>query len=213
MSKNREQQSNYSYFWDSYVRKKFPEIKATPPYAKKQLEPWRVLNTKDEKYDWPGDEWGDRETAARLLDESLTSALDSNARYLCELGAGAGRYTVLALERFRKASILSFDVSAEFERALKERCEEFVKSGRLRTYLLNEIPLLFFHTVMQENLLGKIDGVYSFDAMVHVDLHTLFVYWLSAAKMLRPGGVLAMNVADACNENGFMKLLHDAPGR
>ena len=48
--------------------------------------------------------------------------------------------------------------------------------------------------------------------MVHVDLHTLFVYWLSAAKMLRPGGVLAMNVADACNENGFMKLLHDAPG-
>jgi hypothetical protein len=61
-------------------------------------------------------------------------------------------------------------------------------------------------------LLGKIDGVYSFDAMVHVDLHTLFVYWMSAAKVLRPGGVLAMSVADACNEKGFMKLLHNAPG-
>lgn len=48
--------------------------------------------------------------------------------------------------------------------------------------------------------------------MVHVDLHTLFVYWLSAAKSLRAGGVLAMNVANACSENGFMKLLFDSPG-
>ena len=87
MSKNSEQQSNYSNIWDSYVLKSFPELKSSTPYAKKQLEPWRVLNTKDERYDWPGDEWGDRETAARLLDESLTSALNSNGRYLCELGA------------------------------------------------------------------------------------------------------------------------------
>ena len=209
-NENRQQQSKYGNTWDRYVVRRFPKIKSITPYAEIQLEPWRVLNTKDQQYDWPGDEWGDRDTVARLLDESLTSALDNNARYLCELGAGAGRYTVIALERFREATVLSFDVSAEFEKALKKRCKSFIKSGRLRTYLLNAEPFHFIRTAKQENLIGKIDGIYSFDSMVHVDLHTLFVYWASAAKMLRPDGVLAMNVANACNENGFMKLLHDA---
>jgi len=208
----QQQAGDYGNIWDSYVRDRFPELKSATPYARKQLEAWCVLNTKDEQYDWPGDEWGDRETVAHLLDETLTFTLDSNVRYLCELGSGAGRYTVVALERFREASILSFDVSAEFERVLKERCEEFIKSGQLRTYLLNKNPQLFLSTIMQENLLGKIDGIYSFDAMVHVDLHTLFVYWISATKILRPGGLLSMSVADACNKNGFMKLIHDAPG-
>ncbi|MFC1575514.1 class I SAM-dependent methyltransferase [Gemmatimonadota bacterium] len=204
--------SDYGSIWDRYVREAYPKIKAATPHGRRRLEPWRILNTTDEHYDWPGDEWGDRETAALLLDESLTTALDGKAQYLCELGTGAGRYTVIALERFQDASVLSFDVSPAFERALKNRCAAFIKSGRLRTYLLDEKPLFFFDAVRRERLLGKIDGVYSFDAMVHVDLHTLFVYWLSAARMLRPGGVLAMSVADACSENGFMKLLFDAPG-
>ena len=157
LEKHEQQQpSNYGHIWDSYVSQKFPEIKSSPPYSKKQLESWRVLNINDEEYEWPGDEWGDRDTAARLLDEALTSVLDDNVRYMCELGAGAGRYTVLAFERFRNASILSFDVSVEFEKALRERCETFVKSGRLKTYLLDEDPFLFIRTVMQQNLLGKI---------------------------------------------------------
>lgn len=125
---------------------------------------------------------------------------------------GGARYTTIALERFQDASILTFDVSEVFDRVLRKRCRKYVASGRLRPYLLNRDPFFFVDQVRRQNLLGEIDGVYSFDAMVHVDLHTLLIYWLSAAKVLRPGGVLAMNVADACSEHGFMKLLHDSPG-
>lgn len=70
----------------------------------------------------------------------------------------SGRYAALALERFQKASILSFD------------------------------------------------------AMIHIGLHILFVYRFSASRILRPGVVLAMSVADACSELGFMKLIDNTPG-
>ncbi len=210
--KEKSNQSVYGSVWDEYVKERFPAIKAATPFAQRELAPWRVLNTKDNEYIWPGDEWGDRETARRLFNESFGSRLGDDVKFLCELGAGAGRYTVLALERFSHSTILSFDVSAEFEAILKKRCSPFVEAGRLKTYLLDEDPLRLVNTVLKKGLFGKIDGVYSFDAMVHVDLHTLLVYWISAARMLKPGGILAMNVADASSENGFMKLLNDSVG-
>lgn len=211
MGLRKKQGNQYSRIWDTYIKRAFPKIQSSRPNVKKKHEPWRVLNRTDSHYDWPGDEWGDKETAARLLDESLAASLGEEAENLVELGAGAGRYTILALKRYKNAKIMSFDVSKEFEKALRKRCHAFMGCGRLRTYLLDERPFYMLDTIKKEKLLGKIDGMYSFDAMVHVDLHTLIVYWISAVRILRPGGVLAMSVADACSEKGFMKLLHDAP--
>jgi len=48
--------------------------------------------------------------------------------------------------------------------------------------------------------------------MVHVELHTLVMYFAIAAETLKPGGLLAMNVADATSESGFLKLINNAPG-
>jgi len=62
-------------------------------FPKKILPAWSVLNTKDDCYDWPGDEWGDKATAEYLFDGTLTASLDAAPKYLCEFGAGAGRYT------------------------------------------------------------------------------------------------------------------------
>jgi hypothetical protein len=33
----QRQPSNYGYIWDRYVSRKFPEIKSSTPYSKKQL--------------------------------------------------------------------------------------------------------------------------------------------------------------------------------
>jgi hypothetical protein len=173
---------------------------------------WRVLNQKDDHYEWPGDEWGSKQTAEYLFEGTLSSVLDIEPKYLCEFGAGSGRYTSIAFERFPDVTILSFDVSVEFEKALKQRCSSKVKSGKLENFLLDKNPKFFLNTMRHKNLIGKIDAIYSFDAMVHVDLHTLFIYWASAAAALRKGGTLAMNVADACNEKGFMKLIANASG-
>ena len=48
--------------------------------------------------------------------------------------------------------------------------------------------------------------------MVHVELHSIIIYIATAAAVLRPGGLLSMNVADASTEKGFQKLLFNAPG-
>lgn len=211
MSDEESRRESYGRIWDTYVKEVFPRIQSADTYSKKELLPWRVLNTADEHYEWPGDEWGDEESALRILSESLGSALEAEPRCLCEFGAGAGRYTELVLGRYKSAKVYSFDVSSEFETKLRERCAHFVKDERLVTCRLDDEPLTFLAVLKGAGLLGEVDAVYSFDAMVHVDLHTLIVYWASATRALRPGGVLAMNVADATSRKGFMKLLHDAP--
>lgn len=203
--------SRYREFWDNYVVEVFPDIKKRGRFKKEDLEEWRVLNTTDASFEWPGDEWGDLRLTDEIFSSSLVEALDREPSYLCELGAGAGRYTVLALQRFARASILSFDVSREFERALRERCAGAIEDGRLETVLLDQSHSTMLDALEERGLNERIDGIYSFDAMVHVDLDTLVIYFLTAARALRIGGVLAMNVACACSEKGFMKLLCEAP--
>jgi cyclopropane fatty-acyl-phospholipid synthase-like methyltransferase len=56
-----------------------------------------------------------------------------------------------------------------------------------------------------------LDVVFSIDAMVHVDLQYVAAYWLSAAKLLRPGGKIIMSVADATREKGHNRLVQDTP--
>lgn len=87
----------------------------------------------------------------------------------------------MAFERFVDTTILSFDVSSELEKALKSRCSQKVESKQLQNFLLNDNPKFFLGTIHEKGLNGKID------AMVHVDPHTLFVYWASAAIVLRVG--------------------------
>lgn len=212
MANNESNDTGYADLWDNYVEEQFPRIQGNTPFRDQKLADWRVLNTTDEHYDWPGDEWGDRHTVEGLLNANLLEAFNSPPEHLCELGAGAGRYTELVFERFPDTHIYSFDVSASFEKALRERCQAQIAATQLETFLLQKGPGFLFKTLRQRGLERKLDGVYSFDAMVHVDLHTLFIYWASAALLLKPGGILAMSVADACNPRGLQKLIVNAPG-
>jgi len=52
--------------------------------------------------------------------------------------------------------------------------------------------------------------VYSYDAMVHVDLQTLLIYFANAANILKQGGFVIMNVADATSEKGCERLFKSA---
>lgn len=200
---------SYDSVWDHYVEEEFPKIQAAEAFANKQLKPWRVLNRVDQEYHWPGDEWGDRASALALFN----AAVDLEAAdHLIEIGSGSGRYTQLALECLKPSRLLSFDVSPAFEKALRDRFNGPVKAGQIETYQIDANPRGIVDKVRERGLIGQIDALYSFDALVHVDLHTVFIYWLSATKLLREGGRLAMNVADASSDHGFQKLIHDAPG-
>ena len=212
MTDKHENERSYGLVWDSYVKEAFPKIKARGGVRSEDLEVWRVLNTTDQSFAWPGDEWGDEKATAFLFSKAVEAHLQHAPDCFVEIGSGAGRYTVATLARYPQSRVLSFDVSIEFERALRERCARYIESGRLKTFLLDRNAGMMEQTIDQQGLREKIDVVYSFDAMMHVDLHTLVAYWINASRVLRQDGLLAMNVADATSENGFMKLLHNTRG-
>jgi SAM-dependent methyltransferase len=205
--------SHYADTWDRYVNEDFPRIQQASAKKASELQSWQVLNTSDETYAWPGDEWGDAEAVQRILRTCIFEPLSSSApARLCELASGAGRITAPVLSNWPEVRIDCFDVSQAFLDQMNERFVDEITAGRLRTFLLTEEPLGFYRTLAQNDLAGRIDAVYSFDAMVHVELHSLAIYIATAAAILKPGGLLAMNVADATNERGFQKLLFNAPG-
>lgn len=59
---------------------------------------------------------------------------------------------------------------------------------------------------MPDQLIEKkeqIDFCYSFDVMVHVDIHTLFRVLKQVRILLKPEGYFMFSVANLCSENGF----------
>jgi len=205
-----ESSNNYKNIWDKYVTDDFPRIKDDTPFALKSLADWRVLNRKDLHYEWPGDEWGDMNTVKNLFEEAVVNNYKGQVNNICEIGSGSGRYTNIAFDFYPNSNIQSYDVSSEFESQLRKRFSNFILSEQLKTFEITADPFGIFKNNKKLDLIGEIDIIYSFDAMVHVDLHTLFIYWLNSTLLLRKNGLLAMNVGDACSYRGFEKLVHDA---
>lgn len=209
----KRDKSHYAETWDSYVTRDFPRIRQGPPRTAADLRPWQVLNTTDTEYAWPGDEWGDAATVARILDRCLFGPMGGTApARLCELASGAGRFTAPVLARWPEARIDCFDISQAFLDQMQVRFSAEIETGRMRTFLLTEAPMTMYRTLADDGLARQVDAVFSFDAMVHVELHSLAVYLVTAAAVLKPGGLLTMNVADATTDAGFQKLLFNAPG-
>jgi hypothetical protein len=204
--------SVYSDTWDRYVTEAFPRIQSGPRRTQADLHPWQVLNTTDDAYLWPGDEWGSAETVRGILDTCMAPYLDATPAHLCEIASGAGRITDEVLKRYPQATIDCFDISQEFLNQVNARFADEIADGRVTTTLLTEAPGCMHDAVRDAGRAGLIDCVFSFDAMVHVELHSIVIYIATAAAILKPGGLLTMNVADASTLHGFQKLLCNAPG-
>lgn len=204
--------SVYARTWDYYVSDVFPKIKEGEPHRKAKLKSWQVLNTADDQYTWPGDEWGDSAAVEKILQTCVFDNLESVPNCICEIGGGSGRYTEVVFRRFPNLRIFAFDVSQLFLQQLNERLEKEAHEGQLQAHLLTAEPRLIYDVLEGSGVVGQVDVLYSFDAMVHVELHTLLIYVATAAAVLRQGGILAMNVADATRDFGFQKLVSNSPG-
>ena len=133
-------------------------------------------------------------------------------RDICELASGGGRITKSVLQKYPGAKIDCFDISQEFLNQMEKRFAAEIAAHRLRVILLTEDPQLMYRSLLAASRVGTVDCVFSFDAMVHVELHSIVIYIATAAAVLKSGGLLSMNVADASTEHGFQKLLFNAPG-
>jgi hypothetical protein len=94
---------------------------------------------------------------------------------------------------------------------MKERLSQDIEQCRAEPVLIkaeNSNELL--EELEKRNLVRKLDAFFAIDAMVHVDLQYLIVYFITAALTLKHNGLLIMTFANAVSQNGFRHLLNGA---
>jgi SAM-dependent methyltransferase len=187
-TKGRSVSRSYEEYWDRYVDRDWPTIKE-----------------RSGALEWPGDEWGDPAGWKRFFDDIFRPHVESWERAV-EVGPGSGKYTSQVLEHVPE--VRAYDVSAKFLEVCRARCAEAVASGRLDLRHLDSSDPGFMLRDL-DSWRRTVDGFYSIDAMVHVDLQYVTAYLITAAAVLKPGGKLIMTFGTAGTEAGFVKLLED----
>lgn len=173
------------------------------------LETWDLEHNAEQKYDWPGDEWGTPETWEELYTNLFENAGAAGWRHAVEIGPGSGKYSDRLL-RGSDATLRAYDVSVDFMKVCERRCAHWIDAGRLSLHQIEgKSPSEMLDDLASAQLLRKVDAFFSIDAMVHVDLQYLVVYLIVAALSLREGGKLILTLSNATSEAGFEKLLHD----
>jgi hypothetical protein len=173
------------------------------------LETWQGEHNADGKYEWPGDEWGTPASWDELYANLFETAGVAGWQHAVEIGPGSGKYSDRVL-RGSHATIRAYDVSAEFMRVCEQRCAPWIDANRLSLHLIEgQSPTEMLDDLAAVGLLRELDAIFSIDAMVHVDLQYLIVYFMVAALSLRTGGKLVLTLSNATSEEGFDKLIHD----
>lgn len=180
----------YGRFWDEWV------------------ERWDVVRG-DRDLEWPGDNWGTPEGWEQLFQSLFVPAGVGEWQRAVEIGPGSGKYTVKVLAT-SPAHVRAYDVSEKFLQICHTRCHDAVADGRLTLGALDTGRAdWLLDDLTRAGWRRAVDGFYSIDSMVHVDLQYLIAYLLTAALVLREGGSLVLTVADATTEHGFERLLSD----
>jgi len=152
----------------------------------------------------------DRPSPAIALDKLLTPIGLAGWGTAIEIGLGDARFTAAALAANPGLRMLGFDVSQPVLAAATAKLAGPIGAGRLALHKVDPVkPDAMLATVAAAGLTRQVDAVFSIDAMVHVDLQYQMVYWLTAALVLKPGGRLLVQVADATSGPGLAKLLGD----
>ena len=157
---------------------------------------------------FPGDEWGAEAQWHELFESLFSPAGVGEWKQALEIGQGAGKYTKMVFDAAPDCRIAAFDVSSEYLKVCGERLSHEVGAGRLLLeHLADKQPDEMVLALERLGMAGELDGFFSMDAMVHVDLQYLIAYFITAAVTLREGGHLIMTVADASTRTGFDFLL------
>jgi len=175
-------------FWDRYV------------------EQWKS-GEGAEALEWPGDEWGTPKLWDSLLRWFFAPAGVGGWERAVEIGQGSGKYTLGVLAA-SPATVRAYDVSPEFLRICEQRCGDMIEQGRLSLHLLDSPrPDQMLMDLEDCGWRRRVDGFYSIDSMVHVDLQELVVYLITAAAVLKPGGKLIVTLADVTEQPGFERMI------
>jgi cyclopropane fatty-acyl-phospholipid synthase-like methyltransferase len=115
------------------------------------------------------------------------------------------------LLRNSDSHIVAFDISPSYMEVLEKRLSQDIETNRLKTVLIKaEESDELLKYLEKSNLVRNLDSFFSIDAMVHVDLQYLIVYFITAALTLKKDGLMIMTLANAASQHGFKHLVNGA---
>jgi cyclopropane fatty-acyl-phospholipid synthase-like methyltransferase len=127
-----------------------------------------------------------------------------------ELSLGDTRLTRALLNGNPALKLTAFHMSGGLRAAAAAKFPEELRDGRLELLPFDPVhPDFIYKRFEREKLHGSVDAVISLDTMLHLDSQYQFAWFANAALILKPGGWLVFNAADATNPKGFAKLLSD----
>eukprot|EP00940_MAST-03C_sp_MAST-3C-sp2_P002669 g2669.t1 len=164
--------------WDNYAREWSPNTEWVQQMAGN-------LSSGGPQLIHVGDEWSDAASLDQVVTEYVKPYIDAGC-VAAEIGSGGGRVAsrVCGLDT-PPASLHCFDISKEMlKRAHSTLSDPSVhRQTRVSYCLLKEGG----EGLDADKWSKKFDFVYSFDVFVHMDLHTMWKYFRSIRRMLRPG--------------------------
>jgi SAM-dependent methyltransferase len=140
-----------------------------------------------------GHEWAPVGDLEEVLSEYLYPYVSKDT-VAAEIGVGGGRVAALVAPLVRRLHCI--DLSPE----MIARAREKVAGTNNVDFLLVDEPRL------PQEWSDKIDFVYSFDVMVHLDLKTIWAYFGECTRVLRPGGLLMAHTTNLATDYGFKRF-------
>ena len=180
--------------WDDYAKKwsresvRLDSGRAQPVAPKKEREAYRETHI-----NLLGDEWGQPVEVAQVLDEYIYPFIGADS-VVAEIGVGGGRIASKVAGRVRR--FVAFDISSE----MLKRAEKALQSHSNVDYVLLEEP------VFADRFHDTFDFVYSFDVLVHVDLHVMWKYFREIGNLLKSGGKAFVHTANLAAPDGWARF-------
>jgi SAM-dependent methyltransferase len=175
-------------FWSEFAREWRPE-KAKMPF----LEPDEAEAYIEQHVTHLGDEWSIREDLDEVLDEFVYPYVDSASRAL-EIGVGGGRVAALLAPRVEHLHCV--DVSPEM-----------LEHARDRLSSIDNVTLTLVEGIaLPAEWSGTFDFAFSFDVLVHLNLHVVWGYLRQFRRVLKDGGRAFIHTANLATPLGWQKF-------
>lgn len=161
-----------------------------------------------------GSEWSDAASLDAVLEEWVLPHLPSGGA-VAEVAVGGGRIAMRIAEALSAAGSSARLVVSDVSQGMLRRAQEALRDS--------PVPVEFLHTPSGEGaqwqaaMAGQVGDtpvhfIVCFDAMVHMDVHTVWAYLQAMHSVLAPGGAAFISTSNIASPAGWQRFTKQRRG-